>query len=170
MNIFILQKIIFVLEHSKKEDGLTLIELLIVFIILSLLAVTALPNFLGQVGKARDLEFRTTLGTINRSQQAFHWEKNEFANGATSTDILLKLGVQTSPKYIDDFIFTTTSTEATIQLVNNDFEEDGTRGYSGTVYFNGGIYNSIGCFSTTIESQIAPPVAVNDCGIYEQLQ
>jgi type IV pilus assembly protein PilA len=55
------------------------------FVFLVLLAI-ALPSFLNQVGKARGSEAKSTLGTINRSQQAFHLENKSFANSLKDLD------------------------------------------------------------------------------------
>jgi type IV pilus assembly protein PilA len=62
------------------------------FIFLILLAI-ALPSFLNQVGKARAGEAKSTLGTINRSQQAFQLENGSFSQS------LEKLDVRFSPKF-----------------------------------------------------------------------
>jgi type IV pilus assembly protein PilA len=55
------------------------------FVFLVLLAI-ALPSFLNQVGKARGSEATSTLGTLNRAQQAFHLENKSFANSLNDLD------------------------------------------------------------------------------------
>ena len=67
------------LANKKGNKGFTLIELLVVVIIIGVLAAIALPNLLGQVGKARESEAKSTLGAMNRAQQAFFAEKSRFA-------------------------------------------------------------------------------------------
>ena len=67
------------LANKKGNKGFTLIELLVVVIIIGVLAAIALPNLLGQVGKARESEAKSQLGAINRAQQAFFTERGEFA-------------------------------------------------------------------------------------------
>lgn len=75
-------------KKNKGEEGFTLIELLVVVIIIGVLAAVALPNLLGQVGKARIAEAKGNAGAINRGQQAYYAEKSTF--GAI-TDLDVKI-------------------------------------------------------------------------------
>jgi type IV pilus assembly protein PilA len=65
-------------SKKKGNEGFTLIELLVVIIIVGVLAAIALPSFLNQIGKARGSEAKSTLGTVNRSQQAYRLENGQF--------------------------------------------------------------------------------------------
>ncbi|PZD72482.1 Type II secretion system protein G [Acaryochloris thomasi RCC1774] len=73
-------------SKKKNNEGFTLIELLVVIIIVGVLAAIALPSFLNQIGKARGSEAKSTLGTINRSQQAYRLENNTFATATGTLD------------------------------------------------------------------------------------
>jgi type IV pilus assembly protein PilA len=73
-------------SKKKGSEGFTLIELLVVIIIVGVLAAIALPSFLNQIGKARGAEAKSSLGTINRSQQAFRLERNTFATDIANLD------------------------------------------------------------------------------------
>jgi type IV pilus assembly protein PilA len=73
-------------SKKKGNEGFTLIELLVVIIIVGVLAAIALPSFLNQIGKARGSEAKSSLGTINRSQQAYRLETSTFATALTSLD------------------------------------------------------------------------------------
>jgi type IV pilus assembly protein PilA len=73
-------------RKNKGNEGFTLIELLVVIIIVGVLAAIALPSFLNQIGKARGSEAKSSLGTINRSQQAYRLEANTFSTALTNLD------------------------------------------------------------------------------------
>jgi type IV pilus assembly protein PilA len=81
------------LQHlfNKKNanEGFTLIELLVVIIIIGILAAIALPSFLNQTSKAKEAEAKTYISTINKSQQAYYTERQQFATVAN-----LALGIQ----------------------------------------------------------------------------
>jgi len=67
------------LQHRVSDRGFTLIEVLTVVIIISLLAAISYPSLLSQANKAKQSEAKQYVGTLNRSQQAYFLEKNEFA-------------------------------------------------------------------------------------------
>ena len=77
------------LANKKGNKGFTLIELLVVVIIIGVLAAIALPNLLGQVGKARESEAKSQLGAINRAQQAFFTERGSFATSSFGLEVPL---------------------------------------------------------------------------------
>jgi len=74
---------------QNKSGGFTLIELLVVIIIIGILAAIALPSFLNQANKARQTEAKTYIGSMNRAQQAYYLEQNEFSD----TVVELALGI-----------------------------------------------------------------------------
>ena len=94
------------LQHltiKRKDEGFTLIELLVVIIIIGILSAIALPSFLNQANKAKQSEAQTYVGSLNRAQQAYFSENNEFAADADFNK--LGLGVSTSTtnyKYVID--------------------------------------------------------------------
>jgi prepilin-type N-terminal cleavage/methylation domain-containing protein len=64
---------------KTKHSGFTLIELLVTIIIIGILSAIALPAFLKQANKAKQVEAKTYVGTMNRAQQAYYLEKDAFA-------------------------------------------------------------------------------------------
>ncbi|GBF81333.1 type IV pilin-like G/H family protein [Aphanothece sacrum] len=85
MNTQFQAKLLQTLANKKGNKGFTLIELLVVVIIIGVLAAIALPNLLGQVGKARESEAKSTIGAMTRAQQGYFTEKAAFAS---SKDLL----------------------------------------------------------------------------------
>ncbi|ACB52188.1 putative HofG-like general secretion pathway protein [Crocosphaera subtropica ATCC 51142] len=75
------------IANKKGNKGFTLIELLVVVIIIGVLAAIALPNLLGQVGKARESEAKSTLGAMNRAQQTVFAEKGGFADSLADLEV-----------------------------------------------------------------------------------
>ncbi|MTF38978.1 prepilin-type N-terminal cleavage/methylation domain-containing protein [Cyanobacterium aponinum 0216] len=153
----------------RPQRGFTLIELLVVITILGILGAIAIPNFLKQVGKAREVELQNIVGAINRAQQAYHFEKQRFVQGVDDDDSLSILGLSMDNNYIDSFNIIANTNSATTSLVNNEYIQDGTRAYSGSMYFNSGIYEGASCRSIEIMASIPPPTItfspVNvDCG------
>jgi prepilin-type N-terminal cleavage/methylation domain-containing protein len=79
------------INKKKENEGFTLIELLVVIIIIGILAAIALPSFLNQANRARESEAKSYIGTMNRGQQAYFLEAQEFASDIS----FLGLGIAT---------------------------------------------------------------------------
>ncbi len=154
------------IRNRNQASGFTLVELLVVVIIIGVLSSVALPNFLKQVGKAREVELKNTVGTINRAQQAYHWEKRTFAQGSNDTETLeTLLGLQIQNQYIDTYGIVANSSSATVAPTNNEYINDGTRAYAAGVFFSAGSYTSILCRSSDLDDNILPPTNGSSCTV-----
>jgi len=152
--------------------GFTLIELLVVILILASLAVVALPNFLSQVGRAREVEYQNAVGAINRAQQAYHFENASFVQEATDELSLRRLGMRLETSYVDEFNIAVDESypAATTSLSNSNYIQQGTRAYSSAMFFEAGRYTGTLCASLQPAQQIPPPSTPQNCGDHELLK
>ena len=139
------------LNKKNGEKGFTLIELLVVIIIIGILAAIALPSFLNQANKARQSEAKSYVGSMNRAQQAYFLEKNQF-----SSDIpTLGLGIKTKTENYD-YTSPKNGTSAVSGLGSPS--KIALKGYAGTAWI--GITSATGGEATTLailcESTVAP--------------
>jgi len=157
-------------SSKKQGKGFTLLELMIVIIFAGIFAAIAIPSFIKQVGKARESEVKNAVGSVNRAQQAYHWEKATFAQGVDDLASLQLLNISISNRYIDSFSITGNSTIATIAPANLNFVLDQTKAYAGGTFYNTGLYEILICGSSDPVASISPPTNPNDCGTNQIIQ
>ena len=155
MNSIFTAKLLQNLRNKKANKGFTLIELLVVVIIIGVLAAVALPNLLSQVGKARESEAKTAVGSVNRAQQAFHFERQAFAPGGTDIeDASNALAVVVNPDFYSFAITANGNADAQVIASPEDGDNDGVRGYGGEITFATGNYNTILCQTNAVNTNI----------------
>lgn len=154
-------------DFWNREQGFTLIELLVVMIIVSVFIAISLPAFLQQIGKAREVEAKTNLGAIIRSQQAYHLEKRSFAS---KLDFLTINGQFGSRYYSFTDPAIATDTVVKHQADATDPLKDRTRNFAIGVYYEpssgggNGLFTKLICQSKDVNESVGvPDVAGDDC-------
>ena len=152
-------KLIQALNKKNGNKGFTLIELLVVVIIIGVLAAIALPNLLGQVAKGRQAEARTTLGAINRAQQANRLERGTFGTfssdaAANQLPVQFTLSYYTQPSTVGTPTVTGAAVHmAPVSTYNNDILEYG----AAVGQTNVGDFSAVVCEQTTAPSVSVTP-------------
>ncbi len=114
----------------------------------------ALPNLLGQVGKARESEAKSTIGALNRAQQARYTEKGAFE---ASTINNLEVPVNTSSTSTQNYYYYSVATEGK-QLANGiNRSSNGTKDYAGGVAYNttDRVFSTVVCRNNNKDADIA---------------
>lgn len=154
MNIPNAHFLLFKYRKNQQQSGFTLIELLVVVIVIGILSAIALPNFINQIGRARETEAKINLGTTGRAQQAYHFEHKTFASTLTQ----LSANDVFAPEYYNypapdtatDFLFKQRATAI-------DANEDRVRDYALGVYFNAGSYTITLCVGKSLGEVVEAP-------------
>lgn len=133
------------LKHlaGKKSEGFTLIELLVVIIIIGILSAIALPAFLNQAAKARQSEAKQTLGALNRGQQSYRTESNQFSPKISYLALGVKestpnFGFSTNPVAVYAPVVGTDSNRGSFSFMNAGFSASADGANSSTAATNSG--------------------------------
>lgn len=82
-----------------RDNGFSLIELMVVVLIIGVLAVIAIPNFLGQRSKAIQSELKTTMGAILTAEKSYFADRNAYTDNLN----LVGLTMEGTPVFLYGF-------------------------------------------------------------------
>lgn len=141
------------------EKGFTLIELLVVVIIVGVLSAVSMPHLLAQVGKARETEASSQLGSVGRSQQAYHFETKKFAPDMNSlgNNISLSGGYYNFP---DPTIASASVVKH--QAIATTPWNNASRNFAIAVYYNSGEFTSVLCRAVAPTFPVTAPDTTSD--------
>jgi len=155
-----------ILSKKKDSEGFTLIELLVVIIIIGILSAIALPSFLSQSAKAKQTEAKSFVGTVNRAQQAFRMENQQFTidTAALQVNIPTTAANDTSGNFY--YVYTipsaTTGASSTVfKAVPVNAETSTLRAYAGGVTVLTSGQTAAAACMTLAPSGTAPEVTLN---------
>jgi type IV pilus assembly protein PilA len=153
-----------ILSKKKDSEGFTLIELLVVILIIGILSAIALPSFLSQSAKAKQTEAKNFVGTVNRAQQAYRMENQNFTS--TIADLQVNIPTTQLTDTSGNFYYfysitnaTGDSTTFTARPVNA--ESTTLRAYAGGVTVLGSGQTAAAACMTTAPASTAPTLTLN---------
>ena len=155
----IIAQLIFQIDKQRGNKGFTLIELLVVVIIIGILSALALPNLMGQVGKARESEAKGNLSTIGQAQQGYFFERGTFTDELAKLDISIQQGYYSYPNPS-----TADVNKVKHQATSLNPDATSTRNYSLGIYQNSGSFNLVLCQSLDVGGAAdAPDASADNC-------
>ena len=151
------------LAQKLDNGGFTLIELLVVIIIVGILSAIALPSFIQQSSKAKQVEAKLFVGSMNRAQQVYYLQNTTFTNAVDNLGIGIK-------SQTDNYEYNISMSSSTIATNNGISKKGSLKSYVGVTFLKTLISDttdhvaiSILCESPAIGEGTQQTMALNQC-------
>jgi len=123
---------------ANKNDGFTLLELVVVIIILGILASIGFIQFMKSIEKARTAEARNILGTIRSAQESYRLEHGSYA--AESSFIEVNFPAACTASHFFSYSLTAASASA-VRCASGGKHPDAPSAYTITLSYSDGAWN-----------------------------
>lgn len=90
--------------NNKKNNGFTLMEVVVVTVVIGILAVISVPMYRGYVEKSKQAEGKALAAAITIAQKMYYTKHNEYLEIAAAVDRSSELGIDArSNTYFQQF-------------------------------------------------------------------
>ncbi|MDJ0733969.1 MAG: type IV pilin-like G/H family protein [Nostocaceae cyanobacterium] len=142
-------KILHILQKQQDNQGFTIIELLIVLMVIGVLSAIALPSVLSQASKAKQVEGKQYIGSLNRAQQTYYLENAEFTTSITD----LGIGIKNRTEHYD-YMITISSDKSVVTHNAVAIDSSAVKSYAGITYLNASGYATLALLCESDNPQV----------------
>ncbi len=139
-------------SQSNSQLGFSIIQLIVILLFLGVLVAVTLPNLLltCDPSRAREVEGKNGVSTINRAQEVYHYEAEVFVTSLSDSDLksVNPLGVVLEPiSYKLSVSSANPSHTATATAIVIDTDKYGFRNYQSAIAYGNDKYATVVCQS-----------------------
>ncbi len=154
-------KFLHTLIDKKADKGFTLLELLIVMLMSTVLALIAYPSMISSAGKAREAEAMQVLSSIGQGQQAYFFENSNFANQLEQLDVIFDKRYY---RFEEPDVVSVLNPVVKHKAMPVNSGSHGTREYELGVYYNSGAFQVKLCRGNILNDMaVAPDISTSSC-------
>ena len=151
MKADLITKLLKLLNKKQTNQGFTIIHLLVILLVSGLVGAAMLPSLVKpscaclfhKHGGIGGRQMKHIVGSVNRSQQGYHFEKGTFAHNVAD------LGLNYKTEFLDSLNITVISENEAYILPSikqvNRFLKDGVYLYAGVISHKGDKFTSVVC-------------------------